>query len=334
MPSMRAGRLHVKPPSISVDDVPIPEPGPGEVLVRVRAAGVCLSDVHLVQGVVRPRFLEGNDVTLGHEVAGEVAKLGEGVTRCAVGDRVLLHAGDHARDGRVLTRGVDYDGGFAEYALATQETVIKVPDTIPFEQAAIIPDAVSTPWGAIKKTGKVVAGESVAVWGLGGLGTHAVQLLRMIGAAPIVAIDPLPAARERALKLGADVACSPDEAFDVVPQWAPDGLNVAFDFAGVQPVREQALKLLGKGGRLVIVGLAGKHLDAGYDTEIAFKGLQILGNYGSDPEHVEELVKFVAMGRLDLSTSISGTFPLEQAPQIIEKLENKEGNPIRFILQP
>jgi NADPH:quinone reductase-like Zn-dependent oxidoreductase len=144
---MLAARLNVKTVTLSLDDVPIPEPGPGQVRVKVRAAGVCLSDVHLIEGSIRPRYLQQDTVTLGHEIAGTIDALGPGVTGYTVGQRVLLQAGEE-RDGVLYARGADYDGGWAEYTLATAATLVPIPGGLPFEQAAIIPDAVSTSWAA------------------------------------------------------------------------------------------------------------------------------------------------------------------------------------------
>lgn len=215
MSTMKAARLDTSTHTVSIEEVAVPTPGPGQVVIQVKAAGVCLSDVHLMEGLIAPQFLDGDVVTLGHEVAGIVHELGEGVPDLPgmrVGDRVLLQAGHRLPSGRILTRGVDYDGGYAEYALAQAQTVVPIPDDLPFDQAAIIPDAVSTPWAAITTTGRVRAGEAVGVWGLGGLGVHAIQLLRFVGASPIIAVDPLPEARERALAAGADAAVAPQEA--------------------------------------------------------------------------------------------------------------------------
>lgn len=143
---MLAGRLIVSEKRLEMDQVPVPEPGHGEVLIKVHAAGVCLSDVHLIDGTLSPLFLDSAAVTLGHEVAGTIDALGSGVTGFTPGQRVLLQGLQPESDGRILTRGVDYDGGWAEYALARVDTVIPIPDSLPFEQAAIMPDAVSTPW--------------------------------------------------------------------------------------------------------------------------------------------------------------------------------------------
>src|SRR3712207_711235 len=166
--TMLAGRLDVRTRAFAAKEVPKPSPGSGEVLVQVAAAGICLSDVHLIEGQLSPLFLAGDEVTLGHEVAGTIAELGDGVTGWTEGQRVLLQAGE-ARDGWVHTRGVDYDGGWAEYALATVSTLVPIPDAMPLEQACIVPDAVSTPWASIVRTAGVRAGQPVGVWGIGGL---------------------------------------------------------------------------------------------------------------------------------------------------------------------
>jgi D-arabinose 1-dehydrogenase-like Zn-dependent alcohol dehydrogenase len=245
------------------------------VLVRVAAAGICLSDVHLIEGQLSPVFLAGAAVTLGHEVAGTVAELGYGVTGATVGQRVLLQAGEE-KDGWVHTRGVDYDGGWAEYALARVGTLVPVPDGMPLEQACIVPDAVSTPWASIVRTAGVRAGQPVGVRGIGGLGAHAVQLLRPAG----------------------------------------------------------AVRTLERDGALVLVGLTDQPLSIRNGTLFSHPGQRMLGRYGSEPAHVQELVSLVRHGRLDLSRSISGTLPLTEAARGVEVLAHEEGDPIRLVLTP
>ena len=346
---MLAGRLNLRTREFAVKQVPIPEPGHGQVRIRVAAAGICLSDVHLIEGGLKPLFNPSDEVTLGHEVSGTIDKVGEGVPDIwKEGQRVLLQAGEMCRQcancvrGRapclaVRTRGLDYDGGWAEYALATHTTLVPIPDTLPFEQAAIIPDAVSTPWAAILLTGQVRPAEAVGVWGVGGLGAHAVQLARMVGAAPIIAVDPIPAARERALEYGADLALDASDA-DVPAQvraaTGGQGLAAAFDMAGVAAVREQALACLGRGGRLVLVGLALGGVTVGDQTAFSYSQHKLLGHYGSTPEHVIQLVSLARHRRLDLSRSISGVLPLAEAGQGVERLRSKQANPIRLILCP
>lgn len=206
----------------------MPVPGPGEVLVEVRAAGVCLSDVHLIDGSLSPGFpvdavANSRAVTLGHEVAGVVHTLGPDVQGLwEPGQRVVLQAGQACGEcggclrrtscRQPLTRGVDYDGGWAQYAVAREDTLLLIPDSLPFDQAAIIPDAVSTPYAAIVGTGAVRPAQAVGIWGAGGLGAHGIRLARMVGAAPVIAVDPLASARERALAFGADIALDPASA--------------------------------------------------------------------------------------------------------------------------
>ncbi|NEB41270.1 zinc-binding dehydrogenase [Streptomyces sp. SID14515] len=336
MERMRAARLHLPSRTLTVEEVDRPTPGPGEVLVKVGAAGVCLSDVHLVDGTLSPMYLEGDTVTLGHEVAGTVAEPGPDVEGWAVGDRVVLQAGEERR-GRTYTRGVDYDGGWAEYALAGASTLVALSDSLPFEQAAIIPDAVSTPWAAVTATGDVRAAEAVGVWGVGGLGAHAVQLLRAVGAHPVVAVDPAPAARRRALEFGADLALDPaDPLFreKVLGATGGAGLAAAFDFAGVPPVREQALTALAPKGRLVLVGLTDQPLTVPDGTLFSYLQHRILGHYGSEGHHVPQLVRLAEGGRLDFSRSITDVLPLDDVASAVRRMETKEGDPVRIVLRP
>jgi D-arabinose 1-dehydrogenase-like Zn-dependent alcohol dehydrogenase len=334
---MLAGRLHLTERALRMESVPVPEPGRGQVRIKVAAAGVCLSDVHLIDGTLTPLYLGGDVVTLGHEVAGVVDLPGDGADGWRPGQRVLLQAGERDRRGVVLTRGVDYDGGWAEYALAREDTLVPIPDDLPFEQACVIPDAVSTPWAAVTDTARTRPGEAVGVWGVGGLGAHAVQLLRLVGAAPVIAVDPLPAARDRALALGADVALDPkDSGFRdaVLELTAARGLDVAFDFAGVTPVREQALTVLGRRGRLVLAGIANEPVTIRSDSRFNYLGQAVLGHYGSEAGHVEQLVTLAGQGRLDLATSISDVLPLAEAAEAVRRVHDKQGNPIRLVLRP
>ncbi|GGY78576.1 zinc-binding dehydrogenase [Streptomyces omiyaensis] len=353
MNTMLAGRLRLDTRTFAVEEVPIPVPGPGEVLVEVRAAGVCLSDIHLIDGSLSPFFptdavTKAGAVTLGHEVAGVVHTLGPDVKGdWAPGQRVVLQAGEACGDcggclrrmtcHRPITRGLDYDGGWAQYAIAREGTLLPIPDDLPFDQAAIIPDAVSTPYAAIVGTGAVRPAQSVGIWGAGGLGAHAVRLARMVGAAPILAIDPLPSARERALLFGADVALdplAPDFAEAVREATAGRGLDVAFDFAGVGAARAQAASVLGPFGSLVLAGLTPEPVAIADSIGFCFNVNQVRGHYGSEPEHVEQLVGLAAAGRIDLGPSVSAHVPLAEAAEAVARLEKKIGDPIRLVLTP
>lgn len=334
---MRAGRIKISTREFKVVDFPISHPGPRQVRIQVKAAGVCLSDVHLIDSTLSPGYLEGDEVTMGHEVAGVIESLGADVSDWKIGDRVIICAGIRDAKDRVRTQGFDFDGGFAEFMVADVSTLVAIHEELSFEQACIIPDAVSTPWAAISQTAKVQSGESSMAFGLGGLGIHAVQLLKIIGSTPIIAVDPLPLARERALMVGADLALDPnDNEFSKKVRAVTNGrgINVAFDFAGVTAARNLALPLLAEAGRLVVVGIASQPITIPNDMAFVYKRNQILGHYGSEPHHAAELVALLKEGKLDLSASISAIFPLEEAGLALQQLESKVNNPIRIVLKP
>ncbi|TWS18389.1 zinc-binding dehydrogenase [Tsukamurella asaccharolytica] len=344
--TMRAQRFHADTKTITVEDVPVPEPGPGEVLVKVAFCGICHSDLSLINGTF-PAMLP--EVTQGHEASGTIAKVGSGVTGWAEGDRVIVAAGrpcatcPNCRRGnsadctQVQIMAFAYDGAWAEYTVAQAAGLTRVPDNVPLEQAAILADAVSTPYGAVVRTGKVGVGESVGVWGLGGVGTHVVQLARLVGAAPIIAVDLNPEVLERALELGADHAFdSRDENLGtkIAEATGGRGLDVAFDAVGLKSTFEQALGHLTVGGRLVSVGMSDQEPTVGSTTMLGLTKKQVLGHLGYKNADIETLATLVSLGRLDLSRSISGIVPLEEIAAGIERLERHEGNPIRLLVQP
>nr|WP_208104349.1 alcohol dehydrogenase catalytic domain-containing protein [Geodermatophilus obscurus] len=332
--AMLSGRLDVRTRDLAVEEVPKPSPGPGEVLVRVAAAGICLSDVHLIEGQLSPLFLAGDAVTLGHEVAGTVAELGDGMTGATVGQRVLLQAGEE-KDGWMHTRGVDYDGGWAEYALATVGTLVPVPDGMPLEQACIVPDGVSTPWASIVRTAGVRAGQPVGVWGIGGLGAHAVQLLRLAGAAPIVAVDPVPAARA-----GARLRRR--------PRPRPGGRRRRAGAGADRRCRAGVRLRLRRGGAGARAGGA----DAGARRRPGPRRAhrpaaehpqrhpaQLLRPADPRPLRLRARARAGAgvpgpARSANLSRSISGTLPLSEPARGVEVLAHEEGDPIRLVLTP
>lgn len=353
MSTMLAGRLRLASRSFAVEEVPVPVPGPGEVLVEVRAAGVCLSDVHLIDGSLSPfrpdeAVTRSGALTLGHEVAGVVHTLGPDLVGGWVpGSRVVLQAGGACgrceaclrgflcRQGRTL--GVDYDGGWAQYVIAREDTIVRIPDNVPFEQAAIIPDAVSTPYSAIVETGAVRPGQAVGIWGVGGLGAHGVRIARLVGASPVIAVDPLPSARERALAFGADLAldpAAPEFAEAVLKATGGQGLDAAFDFAGFPAVRDQALTVLGFAGALVLAGLTPAPIIITDSIGFSHRRNQIRGHFGSAEHDLDQLVGLASAGRLDLAPSITTRVPLAEAADAVSQLEKKIGDPIRIVLVP
>ena len=345
-PTMRAERFYADTKSVALEDVPIPAPGPGEVLVKVAFCGICHSDLSLINGTFpaqRPV------VTQGHEASGTIAALGPGVTGWSEGDRIVVAAGrpcgdcPNCRRGevsrclRIRLMAFAYDGAWAQYTLAQAAGLTRVPDNVPLEQAAILADAVSTPFGAVVRTGKVGIGESVGVWGVGGVGTHIVQLARLVGAAPIIAVDINPVVRDRALELGADYAFDsrdPDLTEKLDAATGGRKLDVAFDVVGLKATFEQALDCLTVGGRLVAVGMSAEAPTVGPTSMFGLSQKQVLGHLGYQNVDIETLAKLVSLGRLDLSRSISRIIPLEDIREGIDALERADGNPIRILVQP
>jgi D-arabinose 1-dehydrogenase-like Zn-dependent alcohol dehydrogenase len=344
--TMRAERFYAESKTVAVEGVPIPGPGPGEVLVKVAYCGICHSDLSLINGTFpsqRPV------VTQGHEASGTIARIGPDVTGWAEGDRVIVAAGrpctacpncrrgDIANCLRTQLMAFAYDGAWAEYTVAQAVGLTLVPDNVPLEQAAILADAVSTPFGAVVRTGKVGIGESVGVWGVGGLGTHIVQLARLVGAVPLIAVDIKPEVLDRAVELGADYA------FDARVEGLRDKiaditggrmLDVAFDAVGLKSTFEQALDSVTVGGRLVSVGMSGESPSVGPTSMFGLTQKHVLGHLGYQNVDIETLATLVSRGRLDLSRSISDIVSLDDVRVGIEKLERQDGNPIRILVKP
>ncbi len=345
---MRAAVFESATRRLELEEVPTPEPGPDELLVRVAACGICLSDVHLIDGTLPT---EQARVIPGHESAGVIERAGEQVPEFwQPGKRVVMAGGkpcgscENCIRGlgpesclQVMVMGFAYDGAWAEYVVVPWYTVVEVPEQVPLEQAAILADAVATPFAGLTERAGLRHGESVGLWGIGGLGVHAVQIARMVGAAPIIALDPLEAARARALEFGADHALDPTAEGVEQEVWALTGgrgLDVAVDLVGANRVLVQGDACLGRGGRLVIVGLSDEPIALGINALFGVMSHSLLGHLGYRKEHLIQLVRFVATGRLDVSRSVSEVMPLEDVALGVERLATKEGNPIRLVVAP
>src|SRR5512135_1535609 len=375
---MRAAVVDTLTKQLSLETVPVPEPAPDEVLVRVKACGICLSDVHVIEGLLPSTMRR---ITPGHEAAGVIERVGERVPQAwQPGQRVLMGGSKfcgtcrNCLHGDVLDclnpkiLGAGCDGAWAEYVTVPYQALVEVPDRIPLEQAAILTDAVATPYAGLVERAGLRPAESIGLWGVGGLGVHAVQIARMIGAAPIIALDPLEAARRRALEVGADHALDPTVPGvegEVMRLTEGVGLDVAVDVMGANRILAQGNACLGRSGRLVMIGLSPEPvalgdledesvdavLDAspvassGLDREAArpffrsgtYFGIQshaLLGHLGFQKEHLEQLIRLVSTGRLDVSRSVSEVLPLEQVTRGVERLATKEGNPIRLVVAP
>jgi D-arabinose 1-dehydrogenase-like Zn-dependent alcohol dehydrogenase len=343
---MFAARFDASSRTLSVVERPVPAPGPLDVLVRVEACGICLSDVHLMDGGIPPIIPE---VTPGHEAAGEIAAVGELVQGWRPGDRVVMMGGrvcgkcarcrvggfDECLQPEIM--GFHYDGAWADYVLVPHYAIAPAPKGVPVEQAAILADAVATPYGALVERAQLRPGESIGLWGIGGLGTHAVQIARLVGAAPVIAVDPLASARERALDVGADAALDPtsdDVRAEVYALTNDLGLDVAIDLVGANAVLREAVSCLGRGGRAVMVGLSMEPLELEPSLVFGVRSHAVLGHLGYSKRHLEDLVRLTETGRLDLSRSISDVIPLADVEYGVKRLAEKIGDPVRIVVKP
>ncbi len=233
--------------------------------------------------------------------------------------------------------GMARDGALAEYVAVPARSVMALPDGVPFDVGAIVTDGVATPFHALRSRGQLRAGETVGVFGCGGLGTHAVILARMMGAARIIAVDVNAAARDRAVAAGADLSLDPaegDVAKKIRRYLGGRGLDLALEFVGRPDTVELAVRSLGKGGRAVIAGVGPGR--PSLPPLMAFVGREqaVLGSFGMDRADITDLYDLIAGGRLDLSASVSARYPLARANDALQHLAGKDGAVVRIVVEP
>lgn len=358
---VRAAVLHRPGEPVVVEDVELQRPRAGEVLVRIAAAGVCHSDVHLADGSLGAgRF----PIVLGHEGAGVVEEVGEGVGHVAPGDPVGLSfvpscracaacragrytlcipAGASAlagtmmdgssrlrlRDGSVLQHGL-MTACFAELAVVDGRGVAPLPSGLPLWQAALLGCGVLTAFGAVANVARVGAGESVAVVGCGGVGLQVVAAAARAGADPIVAVDLDPAKLELALERGATAAVRGDEDRPAasVRKLVPGGVDHAFEVVGRPETIRLAWDVLRPAGTAIVVGVAPK------GVEVCLPALEFLSDrgirgsyYGSgDPAaDLPALARLAAAGELDLAGVVSHVTDLDGVEAALQRLRRGEG---------
>ncbi len=330
---------------LQMQELPIPKIGERDILVRVKAAGICHSDAHYRAGIspVNPIPL-----TLGHEVAGVVENIGAQVTSVKIGERVCLHynisCGDchHCTTGndqfceKVLMLGHYTDGGYAEFISVPARNAIHLPNEIPFEQGATLMCASATAFHALRK-GKVKAGESVAIFGAGGLGQSAVQLAKAFGAIEVYAVD----INEDKLNLAAKHGAIPingreANAVDEIKRLTNGkGVDVAIEMIGLPQTMKQALQCAGVMARVVIVGLSNKPLEIDTYNELLGNEIELIG---SNDHLLQELPLLVELARrkvLDTSKVVTRTVSLDadEINATLDALEKFSGD-VRTVIVP
>lgn len=342
---MRAAVLHRPGAPLTIEDVDLDDPGPGEVAIRVLAAGVCHSDLHYMNGDLTARL----PAVLGHEGAGIVERVGEGVTRVRPGDTVITLWRPRCGDCRFCTTGrpalcalgrvqaasgglldgtsrLNLNGEklhhlmgvscFAERCVVSDRSVVVIDPATPPEIAAITGCAVVTGAGAALNTMKDAAGEGVVVIGAGGVGLSAVMGLRLIGADPIVAVDTVDTKLDKALELGAThtVNVRTHDLAEELAKISPKPMTWSMDAVGAPQTLAQAIELVGTGGTVVAVGL-GK---AGATVPVPINPLvqqekRLIGSlYGSAnmPVDIPKLLDLFKAGRLPLEKLLGDQYEL------------------------
>ncbi|MEO8967292.1 MAG: zinc-binding dehydrogenase [Solirubrobacteraceae bacterium] len=359
---MRACVLREPGRPVSVEEVSLDAPKRGEVLVRVAAAGVCHSDLHLADG----RLGDGRwPMVLGHEGAGVVEAIGKDVIGLAAGDHVVFclvascgvcHACRSGRrtlcepagarsvagtlpdgssrlraaDGGVLQHGLTV-ACFAEYAVVVAAGVIPIPDDIPLWQAALLGCGVVTGFGAVTHAARVRIGERVCVIGCGGVGLQVIAAARLAGAATIVAVDRRPDKLAHALRRGATHAVNAGETDTAteIREITGGGVEHAFEVVGAAATIRTAWDSLRPGGTAVVVGVAPGGVEVSLPAIEFLSEKSIRGSYygSSDPaETFPGLIDLVRSGRLELADMVSHLIDLKDVPAAFDRLRRGEGD--------
>jgi D-arabinose 1-dehydrogenase-like Zn-dependent alcohol dehydrogenase len=317
---MKAIRLTAIGSPLEEQGIDVPPVGLLDVLIRIRAAGICHSDAHYRAGVSLVKL----PLTLGHEVAGVVERIGGEVENFKPGDRVCVHylvtcgecafcrAGNEQFCPSAEMIGKDRDGGYAEFIVAPERSVFLLPGEIPFEQGAIMMCSSATSLHALKKA-RLAAGQTVAVFGVGGLGISAIQLAKNLGAARVFAIDINPRKLELAERF--DAIAINAAAGDPVEQLREitngRGVDVALELVGLPITMRQAVQSLATMGRAALVGLTRESFEVAPYRELINKEAEIIGVSDHLASEIPVLLEMARTGKLDLSHGIIRPVPLE-----------------------
>ena len=342
---MKAVRLIQPGQALEMQEIPIPRVGPKDVLVRVKAAGVCHSDAHYRAGVSP---VDPLPLTLGHEVAGVVEQAGAEVVTLDVGDRVCLHymvtCGDCAycsqgseqfcTSGQML--GKYRDGGYAEYICLPARSAFRLPDEISFEHGAIMMCSSATSFHALRK-GRMQPNETVAVFGVGGLGVSALQLARAFGALDVYAVDINAHKLALAKKFGAIPvnAAETEPVAEILRLTGGRGVDVALELIGLPLTISQALKSLAVLGRAVIVGLTDQPVEIETYHDMLGKEAELIGSSDHLASELPTLIELARRGALDFTGVVSATIPLD-ADAINETMDRlaRFGDDVRVVIKP
>jgi L-iditol 2-dehydrogenase len=331
----------------SLEDVPLPEIGPEDVLVRVKACGICGSDVHGMDGSTGRRI---PPIIMGHEASGVIEQLGSGITEWQLGERVTFDSTVVTRQDFYSQKGVfnlsdfrkvlgvscgEYrqHGAFAEYVAVPQSILYRLPEGLSFEQGAMA-EPVSVAFHAVNLLPSEI-NDSAVVFGCGMIGLFVIQALRIKGCGKIIAIDLDRSHLDMALKFGADVAIlsAEGETIDKVKNLTHGrGADLAFEVVGIVPTVNLAINAVRKGGKVGLIGNLSPKVELPLQAVVT-RQLTLYGSCASAGEY-PACLDMIASGRVKVDEMISAVVPLADAASWFERLHKGESGLMKVIVKP
>lgn len=333
---MKAAMFYGSGKPLSVEEVPTPEPGPGEVLVKIAACGVCHSDLHYTDHGL-PTFKKP-PMILGHEASGTVAALGEGARAWNIGDRVLLPTVYgcgvcfNCRQGREnicndsIMFGNNIDGAFAEYIAVSQHNLFSLPDELPLVESCVIADASTTPYHAVANRGQVKPGDTVAVFGCGGIGVNVVQMAAAAGGL-VIAVDIVDAKLDWAKRMGAVATINSSQVERVdkeIRKLSGGGVDVAFEAIGLPVTQEAAFASTRNGGRVVLVGYSNKPMSLNSGRTM-YREMEVVGSLGCPASEYPKVIELAKVGKIKVEEIVTARFSLDEINAAFDTLRRGEG---------
>lgn len=338
---MRAAVFHGTG-ELTVEEVERPERKEGEVVVKVVACGLCRTDLHYLHGV--PTFKKP-PLILGHEISGTVEesspdgpKVGQSVLVAPVipcGHCEYCYRGRGTLCRQMEMLGNHRDGGFAEYVSAPPEAVFPLPPTVPLPEGCIVSDAISTPYHAVINRAEVKPGQTVAIFGCGGLGLPTVQMAALAGGR-VIAVDVLPEKLRLAEEFGAWGTVDASKTENVpreIRRLSGGGVDVALEVIGNPATIAQAFHALKWGGRLVVVGYTDRDVSLS-GAKLMFREMEVRGSLGCGLQDFPRVIDLVARGALQVEPMVSHRFPLEDINRGFDLLDAGDPDLIRGISIP
>jgi L-iditol 2-dehydrogenase len=351
--TMKAAVLYGEGDLRLVEDYPVPQPGPGEVLIEVGACAICGSDPKILAHGW-PDHPPYGEFIFGHEYAGRIAALGEGVTEFGVGDRVAVepHKGcgvcDNCRDGLYNTclnygnqakghrhYGFSSNGGYAEYACNHVNSVYALPDGMSLDQATLITTAATSLYG-IRRIGGIIAGETVVVLGPGPIGLMAVVMARLLGAGTIVLTGTRSERLEVGRRLGADVLLNIREeglVDRVLALTRGVGADAVLECAGTTQAAVDAVEVAKKNGRVALVGIYDAPAPLNINKIVQWN-ITLAGSKAEGERSMAQALALLGRQTVDLSSLVTHTFPLDQVHAAFETAERRLGGAIKVVVKP